>query len=273
MSGTLVVFLHGINSDAAIWRSLEASLRSNPDLTGIRFDPIPYETTLRPSWMARLAGLFTGGHNLRVEDPSSLFLITDGIRQNLRRSSRNIDDTVIIGHSMGGLIARQLAIDQVKNLSARDDSRGPMASISSLILMAVPIEGAHIANVGRRILRDNTQLTQLSVGADFINQQNRDWEALKVEEHVRTHYFVGQKDSVVPPDLNKTSRSNYHVIMGADHNTLYDSTIFPEIALDIADIIQTCNPWARMDFLPVEYAAVEPWAEDPDFEIAPADPP
>lgn len=119
---------------------------------------------------------------------------------------------VLVCHSMGGLVARKMLVDLVK-----DDH--PTA-VEKLLLFGTPNDGTELAYVGKKISFRNDQLEQLRPNSSFIDQLNHDWRTLEMSNHIDTHYIVGGQDRAVPTVSARgtsSERRNITTIIGADH--------------------------------------------------------
>ena len=115
--------------------------------------------------------------------------IANGLRTHIETHFEDKTQILLVGHSLGGVIARQYILDAVK--SGRD------SKTSALALFATPHTGAALANVGTAFSFRHRHLRQLCRGSDILDIINSDWVKLKVEEKIRTLYIVGGCDSVV----------------------------------------------------------------------------
>jgi len=121
-----------------------------------------------------------------------------GERIRLQYNPNNdYDQTVLVCHSLGGLIAKQLVIQH--EFHRQDYS----LNLSKLIFFATPHNGASLANIGSTIPFSSYQLRQLCRNSEFIDNLNEMWVSLNIGEKISSHYILGAKDRVVAPDSAK----------------------------------------------------------------------
>ncbi len=172
----LVMFIHGLSGSAlGTWEPMLRAFESDPDLNTYSFDCYAYPTALnRLPLTRRMAGIQE---------------IANGLRTHIEANYGNNVNLILVGHSLGGIVARQYILDEIKC--------GRGANFLGVALFATPHTGAALANVGSLFSSTHRHLKQLCKGADILELINTDWVRLKVEDKLRTLYVVGGADAVV----------------------------------------------------------------------------
>ncbi len=185
------MFIHGLGSSGAkAFGKFPDLIRDDPDLRGIIVEMYDYPSTkLRFPWQRRVPPIRT---------------IADGLRTLLRVRFSDIDEIVLVGHSLGGLVVRQHIVGEAK--AGKDLRR------YKLVLLATPNEGADAARIGKLVSWRHNQLRQLCKDSEFLESLNNDWEYLFLRERVSTVYVIAGLDKTVD------ERSAVHY-WGPDHGT------------------------------------------------------
>jgi hypothetical protein len=172
----LILFVHGIGgSVSGTWREMLSVLKADVELDHCSFDCFAYPTRLiRLPFGPRMPGIQQ---------------IARGLGTHISANHAKKRRITLVGHSLGGLIARQHILELIK-----EDACG---AITDLILYASPNTGAALAGIGAVASWRHRHLKQLARESDLLALLNRDWKRLKIEERIRTLYVVGGADSVV----------------------------------------------------------------------------
>lgn len=174
-AATTVLLIHGIGSTAdKTWIPLVQILLSDPDLVDFSFIKYEYPTSkfeFKP-WV-RVPSL----------DELALGLATE---IKIRVGTANV---IVVAHSMGGLIARQLTTYQIKN-------HQPL-SIRRALLLATPNSGASLAALAKDIFPRHAQTRFLAPFSPEINQLNEDWLRFDIDKRVRFDFVAGGIDHIV----------------------------------------------------------------------------
>lgn len=152
---------------------------------------------------------------------SSLQVLAKGLRTELEAHHQQRSEIVLVGHSLGGLIARQYVLDEIKS------NRTPLSS--KLILFATPNIGASVAKVSY-LSWDNRHFRQLNYNSDALNYLNDDWVRQSVESKVSVLYVMGGADLVVRPDSAHPNigTGQLATLVGYNHRNI----VSPASALD-----------------------------------------
>ena len=101
----------------------------------------------------------------------------------------NCQEITLVCHSLGGLIGKQYLIDQI-------EQERPLR-VKSLILYAVPNNGAGLAAVGTLISWRHGQLQQLCRDSDLVRNISTTWQRRRLTEKVEVRYVIAGLDRVV----------------------------------------------------------------------------
>lgn len=172
---TAVLLIHGIGSTAnKTWIPLLQILLKDSDLSDFSFIKYEYPTSkvaFKP-WV-RVPSLDELAAGLSTE-----------IKVRVGASS-----VIVIAHSMGGLIARQLTTYQIKH-------QQPL-SIRRALLLATPNSGASLAALAKAIFPRHAQAKMLAPFSPEIDRLNEDWLSLEVDKRVRFDFVAGGIDHIV----------------------------------------------------------------------------
>lgn len=166
-------------------------------------------------------GLFNNrknASNLPINEISRL------LDSQLKHSYPAYENIILIGHSMGGLVAKRQILDDIaKNSNTR---------IKLYVSLATPHSGSNLAIVGKTII-NNFQLKDLSPLSDSISAMNDEW--VKCKQLPKRLYAQGSYDTVVP-NVSSVSydRDNQEVIFCDDDHF---SIINPDKKSVIVDAI------------------------------------
>lgn len=147
--------------------------------------------------------------------PPGLRSIADGLTTFLDEKHGRRSSLILVAHSLGGLIARQMIVSELR--------AGRHPRVDKLALIATPNSGSMLASIGRLISSRHRQLKGLARDDEALRSLNADWEQLKVEERTAVRYIVGGCDRAVPHDsaVPYFDRSQKQaLIIEADHRSI-----------------------------------------------------
>lgn len=202
----LVLFIHGLGGDRlTTWGrfpSLLAGERGFSDRHHLGF--FSYPTMLWRHLFSQKAP--------RIQELAS------GLRTQIENRYADFGSVALICHSLGGLVARQYLLEEVK--------AGRKLRVSHLCLIAVPNDGADLARVGSLLSWRHAQLKQLCRDSDLLQILNDDWATMGVEGKVQVRYVIGTNDRVVDRRSAQGYWGNRSVatILGADHRSIVKPT-------------------------------------------------
>mgnify|MGYP003634608282 CR=1 FL=1 len=196
-----IVFVHGLSgSPQKTWKSMLKYFCEDQDFDNHNIDCFEFPTKiLQLPFLAK---------------PPGLRSMAEGLKTFLEEKHGKSDSVLVIAHSLGGLIVRQLVISRIR------DNRP--CGLDRLALIAVPINGSMLANVCSKVSRWNPQLKELGKDVEALMEQNLAWAQLKVEDNLSVKYLLGGIDRVVPhmemfPLIDSEKRA---VLINSDHRSI-----------------------------------------------------
>ncbi|MCP4546794.1 MAG: hypothetical protein GY835_10065, partial [bacterium] len=80
-------------------------------------------------------------------------------------------EVILVCHSMGGLIARQYIMEEIRRLKGNPELLDKML-VKRVLLFATPNLGADLARLGRHISNRQEQIPQLVPNCEFLENLN-----------------------------------------------------------------------------------------------------
>ena len=136
---------------------------------------------------------------LVIDYPTSMWGRTISVIEFSKWINKKLDSTqvwksyekvAVIAHSMGGIIAREIAI--LRELARRDHSFGVLVEVAS------PHKGANYAKLASSLGIGEPITEELSINSPFLNKLQAQWEALK--QRPTTHCYTSIGDKIVLQD-------------------------------------------------------------------------
>lgn len=219
-----VLFIHGLGGSYSTWGKFAEHLESQwqeVDCYGLEYDT--YYKSKSTAWYPKILKMLTK-HGV------------DKLARNLKTAVEQLcyeyEHVIIIGHSMGGLIARRHIIDIVEETKST-------GKIKALITYATPHHGSLLANIFMLfafpiaiiplLTWPTTQISHLRRNSNFINTLNKKWSSLRIDDKIDFLRVVGSEDRVV--DVKSSaykSDPNVHEIVGRGHSEL----IIPDTSIN-----------------------------------------
>ncbi|MCU5704454.1 alpha/beta hydrolase [Bacillus wiedmannii] len=110
------------------------------------------------------------------------------VRSLIHYNCESYENIIVIAHSMGGLVAKALVIDEIKNASTK--------KVKKYISLAVPHSGSNFAVIAGSIFT-NPQVIDLEPLSEAVKSLNEDW--LRLQDALPSSlYIYGQYDTIVP---------------------------------------------------------------------------
>lgn len=149
----LIIFIHGWNGDAAdTWQQFPALVIGDPRLAAYNVLSIDYPNFMfrRQLSVAGLAAFF-----VRAFDDHHVF--------------ERYEKVVVIAHSMGGLVAREMVFMEGNNT--------PRKAFSQLIEIAVPHLGSNVAKLASALGLSKDQTADMATGSIYLRDMRTRWAA------------------------------------------------------------------------------------------------
>jgi predicted alpha/beta hydrolase family esterase len=206
----LVLFVHGLGGSPETWRSFEELLKADSDLKG----RIAIGTYTFPT---RLWRLFSTWKSTPMQD------LARGLATEIRTRYHDHRRILLVCHSLGGLIAKRLIIDSVKQSTS--------SPVREVIFFATPHLGVRLARTAGYFSAEHRHLKQLGSDSDFIELVNEDWVTFRCEAHVAATYVIGGQDAVVSRHSAGVGQSlNVEVIPDKGHADIVRPTSSADIS-------------------------------------------
>lgn len=192
----VVVFLHGWRSDPSAYGELPKKLEQR---TGLSVICLQYPT-------GKLGGY------------PGLVSLAQYLDNEIAIRTRYSKELALVGHSMGGLLARRLLV------GSSDGTALVGKNVKQLTLIASPGVGSTLASVANiATLFTQRQLRDLSKDSAFMQDLGPRWTSWmrrNVPDHVRVRAIFGELDRVVPRAEAMLFDDRPVPILDGDHSTV-----------------------------------------------------
>ncbi|MBL0881940.1 MAG: hypothetical protein IBJ16_01100 [Chitinophagaceae bacterium] len=192
----LIIFIHGFIGGRETWIRqdgrksildyLKEDIRINSEYDFAVFEYYTEFIDKIDKAKGLVSSLFGGkknpSKNISIEN------IAQMLKTEIKYLPERIEKLVIIAHSMGGLVAKSMIIENIIEKSDRQ--------ISLYVSLAVPHRGSNLATFGKLIF-GNPQLEDLQPLGDKIHKMNEQWLQLS-KKLPKTLYFQAKYDDIVP---------------------------------------------------------------------------
>ena len=210
----LLLFIHGWNGDASgTWGAFPRLALTDPRLSAYNVWSIDY-----PTYLAR--------RNLGVAQ------LADFIAHHLEATGKVSERyrVVVIAHSLGGLLARELVLRQAL--------QGGPAPIRKLIEIATPHEGADVAGLAFALGVSRALTGDMKRGSAFLRDQRTHWQALGVKP--ATFCIGSRQDGVVPLESASSQCVEGTSYPSGDHRSIVqpDSLGDFRYAIPVAEVLK-----------------------------------
>lgn len=199
----LILFVHGFTGTAKeTWKSWFAKIAADSELQSYKVDAFSYQTAIFE---------LPVGIRLPSIDELAMGLATE-ISTKFEKSRR----IVIVAHSMGGLIARQMLLDLAK--------RGGAIEKYSLLMYGTPNSGVVLATLASKAGIKPKQLDGMGLGNGFLTSLNDGWNERGIANRIHIRYVVGGGDQLVTPSSAGflTGDARVEVAVELDHFSIVD---------------------------------------------------
>jgi pimeloyl-ACP methyl ester carboxylesterase len=220
-SDCAVLFVHGLAGSYWTWYRFSVHLNENwteNDSFNLEYD----EYYNRQDLSRRPRFIRSAVIARRILFGPGIDKLSEHLRTVISQSCDEFDNVIIVAHSMGGLVARQYILDQVR----KEKSLG---KVKALITYATPHHGSVWANRIKLFINfifprisSNSQLSQLQQNQHFIDRLNRSWSALNIDDKIEFKRVVGLYDWVVDeessafkddPNVFKVAKNHFNIIV------------------------------------------------------------
>lgn len=196
----LVVFIHGLQGNQDTWVNKETNFNMPSTLAAeselkdkFSFALFNYYSSVVTSSMLvkhgkSLLGNFISGKQRKVQLNLDVKSIANMFYTYLQAYAGRYESIVLIGHSMGGLVAKSLIIGHKGTEIVK--------KIQLVVSLAVPHNGSTLATLGNLLL-SNAQLNNLEPLNIEISKLTQDWLDNK-DCNPGIIYFQGMYDKIVP---------------------------------------------------------------------------
>jgi pimeloyl-ACP methyl ester carboxylesterase len=209
-----ILFIHGLSSSPeGTWDQMISVCQMDSDLSGYNLGYYTYPTSFFSIPFAKKA--------------STLGEVSRGLETEIHAKYSSSPDLTLVGHSLGGIVARQYILNEIK--------KGNTLSVKRLILYAVPNTGSALAGIAKNFRFNNPHLVQLCQSSDTLDNLNDDWIRLKVEDSLEVTYVVGGADKVVNRQSARGVVGSAKVLTLVDHN--HRSIVRPSSTTDTRYIL------------------------------------
>lgn len=214
VTGSQLIFVHGLGGDPkATWGLFPELIAADTALGKVETFSFGYPTSL--------FRLPFSSKSPRVQT------LAGALRTFIDARSPDGDDLILVCHSLGGIIARRYLVDEVK--------RQAKLRVRGLLLYAVPMSGAGLAEVASHISWKHNQLRQLCRDSDLLRDLEADWETLGLSTRLRVRHVVAAQDDVVAESSARSSWGAANVDVIADRGHI--DVVKPRSADDLPYLI------------------------------------
>ncbi|WP_298516258.1 ABC-three component system protein [uncultured Kordia sp.] len=189
---TIVIFIHGFIGGEETWVKENGSkplidyvftdgLEKKVDIGLFLYHTKLLEFFPKISRIAKFLEKKKATKNLPIESLSDL------LSTQLKYRCTNYENIILIGHSMGGLIAKRFILNDIKQHSS--------SKVKLYISLATPHSGSDLATYGKNII-SNCQVKDLAPLSNNINSLNQEW--VQCKSLPQRFYAQGLSDDIVP---------------------------------------------------------------------------
>lgn len=225
----LVIFIHGLFGSKSTWENkneeyLTDILYSQPEIRG-NFDlgNLNYKSKIIKKYF------------LLKKDQLTIKELSKMLETEINVIGKKYENIILIGHSMGGIIAKQYILDNIEN-----------NKVKLYISIATPHLGSNMANFIK--IYKHPQIKELVKNNNYLVDLNRDWRSKK-NKLPKSYYLYGLYDKVVSkksaiPD--NAVDNNYIMGFPEDHSSIVkledNSTLFKYLIQILDEFYLNTNP-------------------------------
>jgi hypothetical protein len=214
----LIIFVHGFIGGKETWvrddeaKSILDYLKEDTKINELfDFAVFDYYTTFTDK-IGKTKGFFASLFGVKSEPTKNIDIqnISQMLKSEIQYIGRPLENIVLITHSMGGLVAKSMILEDI--------DKKQKSKISLYVSLAVPHKGSNIATLGQ-IIFGNPQIKNLEPLNEKINAMNDEW--IRYPNLLpSTIYFQGKYDGIVPNTSSKGIDSrNIEIVYTDDDHT------------------------------------------------------
>ncbi len=191
---TIVIFIHGFIGGEETWIKdngskplinsvfrADTSFKKKIDVGLFLYHTKLLEFFPKMVGLVKLLAKSKNRKNLPIESLSDL------LSTHLKYRCSEYENIILIGHSMGGLVAKQFILNDIKQNST--------SKVKLYMSLATPHSGSDLATYGKNII-SNCQVKDLAPLSDKINDLNAEW--VQCKSLPQRFYAQGLSDDIVP---------------------------------------------------------------------------
>ena len=201
-----LVFVHGFYGGEGTWGKFPELLKNTIDceVSLYGFD----------SWYIPVFG-----------NSTSVYQLAEGLLSELKANKCfNVDDLILVGHSLGGLVIRQLLV----NLELKKVQH----NITKVAFFAVPHDGSGFAKLLSGLPLRCNKLKALNKDGNFVELLNDQWSYTNLDSKLEIMSVIGGKDAIVISNSAKSIFRNHEVETNIDAG--HTSIVKPEDENDLS---------------------------------------
>lgn len=201
-----VLFVHGLAGGIFTWRTFSHHLVSqwhSSDSFGIEYDQYTVDFSIPVvgfileylPWVGTFKKAILGGPDLNI--------LAQSLDTVVNQVCAKYENVIIVAHSMGGLIARQYLVNNVKATKTTGKVRGLItyATLHHGSLIASYFKAYQLKYLFFPLYSISKQIHQMCrINSPFLDKLNSDWETLRMGKRVDFHRVVGERDPYVDRD-------------------------------------------------------------------------
>jgi pimeloyl-ACP methyl ester carboxylesterase len=226
----LIIFIHGFIGSEETWIKKDGSrplidyiIKDEAIFNNFNIALFEYHTRLLdlfPQSNAILNFLLKNKNpiNLPINELSKL------LESRIQYTCADYENIILIGHSMGGLVAKRFILDDLKK---NTDSK-----VKLYVSLATPHSGSIIANFGK-LLINNVQTKDLSALSESISSMNNEW--VQNKNLPKRIYGQGAYDKIVSKESSIALDADSQKVIYSDDD--HFSIIVPETKNVIVDAL------------------------------------
>jgi hypothetical protein len=213
-SDSVVLFVHGLAGSYNTWEHFTKHLKNKWN------EPDGFELEYADYYKKSNILFFRKFYNLYyVLKGASIESLSEHLGSIVSQNCEKYENVILVGHSMGGLVARKYIVDQLKN--QRD-----LGKVKGLITYATPNKGTILANYFEFIIKNplpfimnpfaligSKQIFSLKQGSPFIEKLNKDWRNMRINDKIDFKRVGSEGDTVVNIDSSLYEKNKHATLI------------------------------------------------------------